>query len=301
VGVAVHPIPTTPGLVSPWVGLDQPVGISVGTSTVQRLFLKRTDKAGTVTAQIRNATGVTLSVTLGPTVDAAAATGSVAFADAEPILLRVTASDAGSQNLGGSVEIESSLISISYLSTLARVKLFLGIPTGTTTHDALLLQLLYGISTAMESTMKRRLVATTYVGEVHEVHAGGFISNIVLHQNPVSAVSAVTENGVVVVSGVGFRLLDDRMLQRITGSPVSRIWWAEGFVAASYTAGYALMPEDLALAATAETAQAFKQSASGGDRLGKSGDVFGGQTDAQFLSWTFLPVTRRVLAAYARR
>jgi hypothetical protein len=297
-GVLVHPIPTTPGLVSGWIGLDQPIGISVGTSTVTRLFLKRTDEAGTVTAEIRNAGGDTLSVSMATGTDSAAATGSIDFADAEPILLRVTAADVGSMNLGGSIEVESPQTATGFLTTLARVKNFLNVTD--TSQYSIINDLLPGVSLALTGLLRRAIVQDSVTAEIHEVRSER-IYKLALDEWPVITLSAVRENGTTLTSAE-YRDLGDGLIERTsTGTPTARRPYSQGYVEFDYTYGYTSIPEDLVAVATAEVALAWEQTRHGGARLGKSGGSFPGQSDAQyFTAWQPLPYTQAVLASHRR-
>ena len=183
------------------------------------------------------------------------------------------------------------------MTTLTRVKRWLKI-TGSG-NDTLLNDLIPFVSAAMESAMRRDIVQQTLTAEVHGITQGGWRSELVPKHWPVSAVSAVRENGTVLTSAQ-YRILGQTLIQRISGTPVSKAYWQAGFVELDYTAGYASIPEDLAGAATAEVALAFEQTKEGDGRLGLTGGVFSGQFDSQFRAWDWQPTTKYVLSRHAR-
>lgn len=294
-----HPIPTTPGLAVALVGVDMHVGQASVPVKVTEVFLRRTDESGALVAQLRNAGGDSITVTFGAAAQSATGTGSVSFAAGEPVLLRVTSADATSQNLGGSFALAQSSAATTFLTTLALVKSFLGVTAST--HDALINELLPGVSKAIQNAIGRDILQQTITAEVHE--SPGRWKVIAAREFPILTLLAVRENDVALTVATEYRLWQDWGVQRLSGSATGAeiaTAWAHGFVEFDYDAGFASVPSDLEMIATAETAHAFKQTSAGGSRLGQLGQSVVGNTDAPFPLWDLLPMSQRVVSRYRR-
>lgn len=292
-----HPIPTTPGLAVGLVGVDMHVGLASVPVTVTEVFLRRTDDAGALTAELRNAGGDSIAVSFASGEQSATGTGSLAFAAAEPVLLRITAADAGSQNVGGAFALAQASAATTFLTSLALVKAFLGITAST--HDTILNQLIPGVSKAIQSAIGRDILQTTLTAEVHE--SRGHQRVIASREWPIITLTAVRENDVTLTVSTDYRLWQTWGVQRLSGSATGAeiaTAWAHGFVEFDYDAGFASVPSDLEMIATAEAAHAFKQSTPGGSRLGQLGQSVTGNSDAPFPLWDLLPMSRRVVQRY---
>lgn len=183
------------------------------------------------------------------------------------------------------------------ISTVARVKTLLLIPSATTTHDALLTQLLAGVESAVASWCKRTFESTTYT----QFLDGTGSPKLLLPQYPVSSVTSVRldtagyygqvtdsfGSSTLLTAGVDYILaVDDSagskagVLLRIGGMewpygsmPSGTLtagryplgWPAvAGCVKVVYVAGYSTMPEDLKLAVDQITARVFREGRFGG-------------------------------------
>lgn len=167
--------------------------------------------------------------------------------------------------------------------------------------DQILTEILPGRSLAIEHYMRRQIIEAAYTAERHRIDFGYPLAHrINLREWPVSAVAEVRE-GTAVLDPSRYRVLSGGILERAGDSADAGRPWSGPYVEVDYTAGYASIPADLVVAATAEVAHAYRQSEPGGGRLGKTGSIFTGQTDAAFVPWDFLPESRRVFDFYARK
>jgi hypothetical protein len=275
------------------------VGVANQDSNVSRLFLRRTDnEAGdVVVAEIRNAGLDNLEVTLGDGVQSNAENGDVDFLASENVILRVTASDANSMNLGGSFDVSIPFSVTSYLTLLSRVKRFLKIEDSVQTADAVLNDLITGCSGAMEAWMGRKIVQQAITGEIYDVSTVSFIRDIALQITPIMSISEVKERGTAIDSGL-YKIVGENRVRRLSSS--LPYYWTVGEVEFAYTGGFLTIPEDLAGVATNEVANAYKQTGHGGDRLGRIADSFSGHTDSQYREWDWLPTTKTVMNKYRR-
>lgn len=299
------PIATIPGLVSPWVGLDFVLAELSAAATISRVFLRRTDHlAGdVVAASVRNAAGgggSGISVTIADGAAYGTGVGSLAIAAGGLVYLRVGASGASSMNLAGWVEIEGAAGVTTALTNLARVKQWLGI--GDTANDDLLSTLIAGVSKRCQTAMEREILATAIAAELHE--GDGADDVLQLRQFPILAspapvVRQLTAAGPVVIDAVTYRLLPDRgwILRGVNGS--STPWpCGRANLEVDYTAGYAVVPEDLAQAATMQVAYLWRQTKAGGNRLGERGTILELGGTAAYLTGEWAPGVQEALLAH---
>jgi len=127
------------------------------------------------------------------------------------------------------------------LTTLAAAKEWLGIPSTTTTDDALLSKHVSRVSAAAESYMGRTIASASYTETVN----GRGTSKLAFHRIPVTAVASVTVNGVGIPSrtsptSVGFSF--DTQLLYLSGYTFTK---GVQNVVLQYTAGFASIPADL--------------------------------------------------------
>lgn len=180
------------------------------------------------------------------------------------------------------------------LTTVALVREFLG-DSGSADAD-LLARLVSSVSARIESYCRRVFASTAYADEY--LDSAGF-SILTLANRPVTAVSAVVEQGVTLTASE-YRLEGGAgQLVRLSGGLVS--YWAAGTraVKVSYTAGYAATPKDVEDVATLEAAHAFQQSRHGGGRLGLASSQIGPGSGV-YLVGPWLPGSLEVLRCYRR-
>lgn len=295
----IVPIGTIPGLASALIGVDVLALLSTGAAGRVTRFTLQRDRGlmtGAVTAQLRTATGgggSGISVTLGVGVEAASVTTPLSFTLAESLYLRVTAADGSSEDLRGSIEVETTGVVTTALTTLARVKTFHGITTST--NDSLINDLIAGVSTWWQRYMRRSIVSQAIASEKHD---GGWYT-VTLDEAPAIAGSlTVTEDGATIDSASYD--LDPRaaLVYRLSGGTVDR--WARGVrnIVVSYSAGFASVPEDLQLFSTQQVLHSFLQSAPGGGRLSKRGTIIPESGSAEYLIGTFVPGAQECLNLY---
>lgn len=158
------------------------------------------------------------------------------------------------------------------LTTLASVKAYANISGTDAARDALLEDLIDGASAVMERYVGRTLTSGTYTGE--KIDGNAFTDALVLKNYPVTTFTSLSESGTVVSSATYDVDLDTGLIYRVSGS-----WWSSdgqtaGWIAgrrnyaATYTAGFTALPEDLVNAANRQVLLEYKRSGYKGDRLG---------------------------------
>lgn len=296
------PIPTTPGLISAWVGVDQIVARMEAPGRVERLFLRRTDHgpAETATVELRalpGGAGSALTATFAAGAETAVAVGALDVT--EYVYQRVTASGALGSNLGGHFELHASLPVQSLLTSLARVKAHAGIAGSS--QDALLTDLILGVSQGLQVACGRRIYAQAYTAKMS---GNGESPYLILPERCADAASlVVSESGVGLVLGTDFELHEDahRLVRLKAGAPSA---WLRGErnVSVAFDAGWSAVPEDLALAATVQVRHEYAQTQpSGADRLGLTSKILEGGGQANYAEHRWLPMVRDTIARYQRR
>lgn len=269
------PIGTIPGAVSALVGTDVLIVPAGATRTVVSVFLRRTGNGSgdVVVADIRDATGgggSGITVTLADGDAYGEATGALAVSAAEPIYLRVTAADSNSADLTGWIEIHSATASTTALTNLTRVKAYKDITDSAS--DSILNTIIAGVSDRMQREIRRTIVSTAAVGELHD--GNGRTDSIVLDEWPVISFSELRDRNGDVVDAADY-VVDAAagLLLRVkdgAGSP-----WDQGRrnYAADYTHGFATVPEALAFAADKQCVFEYQQAALGDGRLGTRSSI----------------------------
>ncbi len=148
------------------------------------------------------------------------------------------------------------------LTTLANVKAYLSPPLTTTNDDALLSRLITAASQFIQSWLNRTIAVTSYT----DTRNGGGGARVFLRNRPVTAVSSVTIDGVIVPAsnpppnGAGY-LFDDNSIY-LVGQVFSK---GVQNVVIQYTAGYAATPPEIEQACIALVVLRYKER----DRIGQ--------------------------------
>jgi len=297
------PIGTLVGTVSPgYIGLDVVVGQLAVAGTITRVFLRRTDHVAgdVVVASLRNAAGgggAGIAITLADGVAYASAAGSLPIVADGLVYLRVTSSGASSMNLSGDFEIEKAVGVIPFLTNVARVKQFLKITEEMAGLDDALNLLIAGVSKRCQIEMARDILAADIVAELHD--GDGCSDCLQLRQWPVTNAAAVVVRILgVVMPSTDYQVVADRawLVRAKSGASTP---WPRGrlSIEVDYPFGFADVPEDLALAATTQTAYVFRQTGWGGGRLGERGTILDLGGSAQFLTGEWAPGVHEALLA----
>jgi hypothetical protein len=270
------PICTIPGLVSAILDTDVMVAPADVAKLVTRVFLQRTDNGAgdVVTAALRNATGGggdAISVTLADGESEQVATGTMTIEATEALYLRVSATDANSQNLRGWFEVDGAAGVTSALTTLARVKQFLDISGAG--DDDLMNNLIASVSDEIQVYLDRKIIQATATDEKIDS-----IGDCKIHTRyfPIISISSLEEDGTALVEDTGFECkewdkLEGALVRISSGDPTA---WARGtrVVKTTYTHGYADVPYAIVQAATELAAFDYLQSsASAQGRFGLTG------------------------------
>lgn len=148
---------------------------------------------------------------------------------------------------------------------------------------------------------------TTYTDEAHD---GGH-QLVFARQWPVTAITGITEDGVAVPSNEYVWYSDGRIYRTYADDSETFNRWASGRqnVLVSYQAGYATVPYDLRLIATAIAARIFKQGAewANGVEPGVTKESIGDYRATYVAARevapeeVMLPIERKLLGSYVRR
>ena len=268
------PISTIPGLITPWVDEVQALVPATGYGyTVTNVYLVRNgyDVTGTVVVELSNGTD-TEELTIPDNTATVTNDISLAVGYDEALTLTVTATDAVSENLRGWVEVVGESTVTTALTTLTRVKYFLGLLTND--ENVILNQLIASVSEEIQRWLGRRIILETETNEPVDSIGRNLIA---LRHRPIYLISSVTENGTALVEDTDFESVgDDKeagLLARISGGYPST--WASGrrVVKVTYVHGYLTVPDELQQAATELVAFDFLNSQPGGKRFGMTQKV----------------------------
>jgi len=298
------PIGTIPGAVLPWVGVDLALASFGRAATISRLFLVRRGQAGgdVVSGSLRDATGgggSGIAWSFAPGAATAVATGALAISAAESVYLRITAADANSQDLRGWFEVTGAAGVTTALTSLVRVKAWRGIVTSA--QDALLEEVIAGVSARMQSFLHRRIVAEDLIAELYDGPRG---DTLTLRAFPVQDPGAlvVREGGVVVASSEYVVRAPAGQIVRVSNGEAGS--WERGRlnVSVDYQAGYDEVPEDLALAATRQAAYVSLETPAGNaGRLGNRGTALETGGSSEYVTTEWLPGVLATLEGYRDR
>lgn len=194
------------------------------------------------------------------------------------------------------------------LTTLAKLKTFLGIPG--TTNDTLLEDCVDRTTALFEHETRRNLMARDYSYDSDSEDYdpdnanldGSGVDHLVLPQYPVNSVTTIRINETAI---------DERSTVLATGWVLNKkagVLWMIGYIYTrgiknieiAYNAGFATAPEDLESACIEQAAWAFKQSTPGGALLGQASKSLA-DGSVQFTTRDLLPRVRRVLDNYKKR
>ena len=130
------------------------------------------------------------------------------------------------------------------LTTVARVKSRLEIDSGTTTWDALLAELINGMSSFIEGEAGRRLVSAVYTNEAYTLDDGQTI--LMLRQYPVTAIASIQFRAGSVATPAWTTLTADEWEQQNSGRDdlgIIRLYMSlrgTNAIRVTYTAGYTI-------------------------------------------------------------
>jgi len=179
-------------------------------------------------------------------------------------------------------------------TTAANVKAVLGIPTGTTRHDALINLHLAGIDQEMLDLVGQTGITSQVYSEVYDVPGPGE-NMIALRHWPATSIAALTDGG-------SLRAATDYYVDPESQSTVMLSGSGDFFtngrqqVEITYTAGYSAIPGDLTMAASLLVAARINQGGIGGL---ESESASGYSKKAASGADAFLPpAVRSILARY---
>ena len=291
-------LPKVIGSLTPWVGVDIKALPSGSSGTITKLYATVTDPptGGTVAVRIGDAedgNGSGITATIADGARSASATGTVTL-DGGAAWMRITAESGAALNL--SCWIETTVTTaLAQLTTLARVKRFLGITA--TTHDTILSELITSVSDDFRSECGRDFTLVAYSDE--PISGDGFTTSLWVRHYPIRPEPALVLEDAegAVISSALYRVAQDE------GILIGDAAWVRGEnnYQATYLAGYDPIPGDIVEAATAQVAHVFAQSQPGGGRHGLTSVSQGASQDAQsFIPGAHAPQYARALRRYRR-
>lgn len=177
------------------------------------------------------------------------------------------------------------------LTTLGAVKALLGIQPSLTKDDDLLQSLVSAASGAMSGAIGRDLLLSSRIARLD----GNGKDRLLFPEWPVSAVASVKINGRAIPPAVGFGGYGyrfDETLLVLDGAVFER---GRRNIELAYTAGYATIPADIAMACAKVAAGAYKER----ERLGISSKSLAGES-ISFQDVASSPGVRAVLDGYSR-
>ena len=199
------------------------------------------------------------------------------------------------------------MITETDLTTLAAVKLWLSIPTATTSADDTLSSLISACSgDFLRATQRPDLLTATYT----EVRQGDGSNRMILYHWPVSAISTLTVAGLSITESsdkiaAGWYLDEDIDPERVFNVYLNAYTFTDGaMVAIEYTTGYATAPPDIAQAVIDWVAYRYKQVPNQGvtqRRLAEGESVQQQQVDAPETTKACIERYRRRIPSISRR
>ncbi|GAG27756.1 unnamed protein product, partial [marine sediment metagenome] len=173
------------------------------------------------------------------------------------------------------------------------VKSYLGITT--TDFDAILTDLINGVSAAMEKHMRRVIVPTLVVGEFHDGSAERVLQ---LDIYPARGVTVTDTADASTLATTNYRVVenDGQLWRTVAGGSWSGGWdrWS-----VAYSGGFATVPYDLSMAAVFEVGSQFRKTGPGsegtGSRLGRESYSQPDGFSESFFGDGFLPGTLQAM------
>lgn len=266
----------------------------LGAITITRLTLSaQTPPSGdALTARVQDETGGSPANHIEATIAdgdgvGTGVTGSVPIAAAGTMYLRVVTAN-GAGFLRCQIEYIDGLAStVGALCTVAAVKTYLGIAGAT--HDALIEDLIEGVTGRMEGYMRRHVASDSYD---QYFSSNGLHRTVVLPERPVIGTPTVTIDGAAFTS---FLIDADAGVLHFDGGA-----WPSGVrtIRVQYTAGYNTIPSDLREACVKQSAFESKLTVAKGDKLGftSEGDPTG--TSIAMLTDDWVPGVKHALDRY---
>ncbi len=260
-------IPVLAGALSPYVSLDVEAFTVLADTDLVSIELVALTAPTTATGaiiELRRRTGVGTSVLLATVTIAQAQsrgsfTGTVPVAQGDELFLHITDDGGDTADVSGTVAFTADVM----LTTLERVRSH-GSIRGTA-DDALLLEMIAGVSRMIQQYCGRNILQRTFTDERHRPN--GNFEELILNQYPIIGTPLVIQDGVTLTFGVDFEMEEEAgVLRRLAGDQCTR--W-RGEVLVTYLAGYTSVPPDIRLAATKQVRHEYRQSMAGGDRLGE--------------------------------
>lgn len=246
------PDPGVAGILTPKVGVDQPLGIAADDDTLTDAFASVQDapSGGTVTilySVTAGGGGPNLTVTIADGTLSGSATGTITVNAGDTIYRRISAESGGALTLGGYATLSGAGQAQVPLATLANLKLALEI-TGVATDSELTL-MLNAASTYLEQAMRRTLVLT----QATEIYTAAPFPRLTMMEYPLNAnfVPTVIEGATTLVAA-DYRFegkADGRapwVLTRLSGGLPAP--WAVGDVTVTHQSGFASFPEAITVA-----------------------------------------------------
>ncbi len=249
---AFNPVP---GFLTGFVGTIVKVRDVTTPETITRVTWRVNDapSGGVVTIRLHDQAdglGSFIEATIADGTFFISVTGSLALTDG--MWQEITVATGAPMALSGEFESSAASGITAFFTTLAKVKLDAKITDVVADRDAVINNMIAGVTRRMQDWMQRDIVPGTTVDE--KIDGFGF-DEISTRNWPITNITALTEEGLALVEDTDFELTDndqdDGTIIRISGT--ATLGWVRGRrnIVVTYDHGYASVPESLCEAATA--------------------------------------------------
>ena len=299
------PLPSITGLLSGFVGEDLFAGHFATASRLVGFQPAVTDppSGGSATVELRTAAGgggdaLSAVIADGTRFPATPVTGAVDIPAGTDLYLRLTAATGGPMGLYGQYLVESAAGATTALTTLSRVKDYLG--SSGSADDTILTQLIGSVSLRMQTAMRRKIVAETVASE--KCSAPGGALELLLRKYPVSASGfSVSVDGTALAAEDYDVELDSGIVFYTPGGGTPSPWpRGKRHIEVGYEAGFGTVPEDIQNAATVQVVWELKRTGVRDGRLGERSQLVG-DNQTTFLVDAWAPDVIPVIEHYRAR
>lgn len=257
-----------PGLLTGFVGSINKIRDFAVPATVTDMTIRVNDapSGGVVTVRLHNTfdgSGQNLEATIADGENFAQFTGTLALTDS--IWQEITVAGGNAMSFSGEYTLSSASGIIDFFTTLSKVKLDAKITDVVADRDAVIQNMIAGVTSRMQDWMQRLIVQGTTVDE--KIDGFGF-NSISVRNWPITNVTSLVESDEALVLDTDYELTsndkDDGLIFRVSGT--AALGWSRGRrnIVVTYDHGYVSVPDSLCEAATALVVAKFFETRQSG-------------------------------------